>query len=106
MSRWVRLGLVAAVAAGLAGLPACGSRKAEKPRVAVVTNCTAEFWSICESGATKAAREFDVDLDFRQPKTLDVAVQREVIDAVTKVGLSGIAVSVINPDEQTEYLRR
>src|SRR5437868_3263542 len=105
MSRWVRLGLVAAVAAGLASLPACG-KKSDKPRVAVITNCTAEFWSICEAGATKAAREQDVDLDFRQPRTLDVAVQREVIDAVTKVGLNGIAVSVINPDEQSEYLRR
>lgn len=108
MSRWVRLGLMAAVAVGVASLPACGNKggSAGRVKVGVVTNCTAEFWSICEAGATKAAREQDVDLDFRQPKTLDVAVQREIIDAVTKVGLNGIAVSVINPDEQSEYLRR
>jgi ribose transport system substrate-binding protein len=106
MSRWLRLSLVASVAITLASLPACSSSNSGKPRVAVVTNCTAEFWSICEAGAKKAAREDDVDLDFRQPKTLDVAVQREIIDAVTKVGVSGIAVSVINPKEQTEHLRR
>lgn len=103
----MRLGLVLAVAVGLACVPACGNRSGpSKPRIAVVTNCTAEFWTICEAGATKAAREQDVDLDFRQPKGNTVADQRELIDAVTKVGIGGIAVSVINPQEQTEYLKR
>jgi ribose transport system substrate-binding protein len=97
--------LVGAIAVGLACIPACG-KGAAKPKVAMVTNCTAEFWSICEAGAKKAAQEQDVDLDFRQPKTLDVAVQREVIDAVTRTGVAGIAVSVVNPDEQSEYLKR
>lgn len=102
----MRLGLVIAVAAGLSSLPACGKSGPARPKVAVVTNCTAEFWTICEAGARKAAREQDVDLDFRQPKTLDVAVQREVIDAVTRTGVAGIAVSVVNPDEQSDYLKR
>lgn len=110
MSRLLRLSLVLAVAGLLACVPACGNKSGSgggnKPKVAIVTNCTAEFWSICEAGATKAARENEVDLDFRQPKTLSVADQRELIDAVTKVGVAGIAVSVINPEEQTEYLRR
>jgi ribose transport system substrate-binding protein len=107
MSRWVRLGLVAAVAVGLSSLPACGNKgSSSRVKVAVVTNCTAEFWSICEAGATKAAREQDVDLDFRQPKTNAVADQQEVIDAVTKIGVAGIAVSVIEPNEQAQYLRR
>lgn len=97
----------AAVAAALvlAAVPAC-NRGPAKPKVAVVTNCTANFWSIAEAGAKKAAAEHDVDLTFRQPETLDVAKQKQIIDTIVQQGPSGIAVSVINPDEQTPDLKR
>ncbi|HUR53361.1 MAG TPA: substrate-binding domain-containing protein [Gemmataceae bacterium] len=105
MSRGIRFSLVAAVAALLAFIPACG-KKSGKIKVAVVTNGTAEFWSICEAGATKASQEFDVDVIFRQPDKNEVSTQMEIVEAVLKQGISGIAVSVINPAEQTPDLRR
>ncbi|OWK34573.1 substrate-binding domain-containing protein [Fimbriiglobus ruber] len=99
---------VVAVAIGVAAIPACSGSKTTggRPKVAVVTNCTAEFWSICEAGATKAGKDFDVDVIFRQPDKMEVSSQMEIVEAVLKQGISGIAVSVINPSEQTPDLRR
>lgn len=107
MKRWSRLGLVAAVAAGLAVVPACGKKDTAgaKPKVGVITNCVDPFWDLCEAGATKAAKDFDVDLVFNQPKAGDGDIQKPVIDAWVSQGFSGIAVSVIKPKEQTDDLR-
>jgi ribose transport system substrate-binding protein len=77
-----------------------------KPRVAVVTNCTAEFWNICEAGANKAAAEFGVELVFKQPENNTVSDQNRIIDTLTKTNVKGLAVSVINPTEQTPDLKR
>ena len=97
---------VAVLAILLATLAACTSPKSDRPKVAVVTNCTDPFWDLCEAGANKAAKEFDVDLLFRQPEKLDAAVQMPIIEAWVKQGVSGIAVSVIDPKGQTEDLTR
>src|SRR5262245_40095796 len=110
MRAWaVRFGFVTVLAIGLAGIPACGNKgggSGDKPKVAVVTNCTAEFWSICEAGAKKAAAENGVDLIFRQPKSNTVTDQMEIVETVKRLGVKGLAVSVINPKEQTPDLSR
>jgi len=105
MARWVRLGLVAVVAAGLAALPACGGKPSGKIKIAIVTNCTDPFWDLCEAGAKKAAADFDVELLFRQPEGGGAEIQKPIIDAWVSQGVSGIAVSVINPKGQTEDLK-
>lgn len=104
MFRFARVGLVAAVAAVLAFIPACGSKNSGKPKIAVVTNCTDPFWDLCEAGAKKAAQDFDVELLFRQPERMAAEVQKPIIDAWVNQGVSGIAVSVIDPKGQTEDL--
>src|SRR5205814_10376773 len=87
--------------------PACGKSSPGKPKIGIVTNCTADFWSICEAGATKAAQDYDVELQFRQPeKAFDASVQMPIVEAWVKQGLNGIAVSVIDPKGQTEDLTR
>ncbi|MFM8273694.1 MAG: substrate-binding domain-containing protein [Gemmata sp.] len=111
MSFALRLSVVAALAVVLACVPACGKKDngstGGKPKIGVVTNCTAEFWSICEAGANKAAAEHNVDLQFRQPeKAFNAKVQMEIVEAWAKQGLDGMAVSVIDPDGQTEDLTR
>ena len=101
------MALILVAAALVANIPACNSRKSGRITIGVVTNCTAEFWSICEAGANKAARDYDVDLQFRQPeKDFDAAVQMPIVEAWAKQGVNGIAVSVIDPDAQTEDLTR
>ncbi len=91
----------------LATLPACTKKSGSgKVKVAIVTNCTADFWLHAEAGAKKAAAENDVELDFRQPKTQTVIDQMEIVEALLKQGIKGLAVSVINPEEQTPDLTR
>ncbi len=97
---------VALGAVTLALVPACGGKGGgDKPKIAVVTNCTDPFWDLCEAGAKKAAQDFDVELLFRQPERLDAAVQKPIIDAWVSQGVSAMAVSVINPKGQTEDLK-
>lgn len=105
----LRVSVVAALAAVLAFVPACAKKDggAGKAKIGVVTNCTADFWSLCEAGANKAAAEYGVDLQFRQPeKAFDANAQMPIVEAWAKQGLDGIAVSVIDPDGQTEDLSR
>ena len=105
MNRSMRVLALVAFAGLLAALPACTS-KSGKVKVAIVTNCTADFWVIAEAGAKKAAAENDVELIFRQPKTQTVTDQMEIVEALLKQGIKGLAVSVINPKEQTPDLTR
>jgi ribose transport system substrate-binding protein len=104
VSRILRLSLVLSLAGVLAAIPACGNKNSGKLKIAVVTNCTDPFWDLCEAGAKKAAADFDVELLFRQPERLDAAVQKPIIDAWVNQGVSGIAVSVIDPKGQQEDL--
>ena len=107
MSSLFRVSVVLVLVAVLASLPACGTNKPGRITIGVVTNCTAEFWQIAEAGATKAAKDNDVDLQFRQPeKDFDASAQMPIVEAWVKQGLNGIAVSVIDPKGQTEDLTR
>jgi ribose transport system substrate-binding protein len=94
--------------AGLLGvLPACGSgsTRTGKAKVAIVTNCTDPFWDICQAGAVKGAADFDLDVTFKQPEQGTVDIQMKVVDDLIKLGIRGLAVSVINPKEQTAKLK-
>lgn len=107
MFRFLRVSVVVALAAVLACVPACSSKKPGRITIGVVTNCTADFWSICEAGANKAAKEYDVDLQFRQvQKAFDASEQMPIVEAWVKQGVNGIAVSVIDPKGQTDDLTR
>jgi ribose transport system substrate-binding protein len=102
LSRLLLLGLGALA---LAAIPACSNKGSGKLKIAVVTNNTAEFWTICRSGAEKAAREFDVDLDFRTPEKGEVGEQMQMVKSLAEQGFNGISVSVIDPKEQTPDLK-
>ncbi len=107
MVRPLRMVALVAFASLLAALPACsGKGNSGKPKVAVVTNCTDPFWTICEAGAKQSAKDNDVELVFRQPATLTVSDQMEIVEALLKTGIKGLAISVINPKEQTPDLTR
>jgi ribose transport system substrate-binding protein len=96
-----------AAAAGLALVPACNRNSGSgKPRVAIVTNNPELFWTICESGATQAGKDFDVEVTFRKPEKGDVPIQMDILNALVKQGYDGIAVSVIDAQNQTPDLRR
>jgi ribose transport system substrate-binding protein len=105
VSRFLRISVVAALAAVVACVPAC-SKKSDKMKIGVVTNCTDPFWDLCEAGAKKAAQDFDVEVLFRQPEAMDVAKQMPIVEAFLQQGVKGIAISVINPKGQKKDLTR
>jgi ribose transport system substrate-binding protein len=101
--RLLRVFSLTVLGVALALLPACSSGSG-KTKVAFVSNNPESFWTIAEAGAKKAEAEEDVELLFRRPAQGDPAVQREVVDAVINQGAKAVAVSVIDPKNQKDYL--
>src|SRR4051812_9109391 len=91
------------VALGLPLLVGCPAPSG-KPKVAFVSNNNAPFWKIAQAGASRAAEETGVELVYRMPDKGDVGTQKEVIDTVVNQGIKAIAISVIDPKNQKEYL--
>ncbi len=73
-------------------------------RYAFVTNGVADFWTIAEAGAKQAGRDLGVEVGVFMPGSL--TDQKQMLeDAVTR-GYAGVAVSPIDPANQTEMLNR
>jgi ribose transport system substrate-binding protein len=83
-----------------------GAPSAGKVKIGIVTNNPEEFWSYAEAGANKAAHEFGVELSFRRPERGDVGLQMDIVNQMVSAGFAGIAVSVIDPKEQTPDLNQ
>ena len=78
-----------------------------KLRLAFVTNNAAPFWVIARAGAEQAEKELgDVQLDFRIPSSGNTSEQRQILDDLVVRGIDGIAVSPIDPSNQTDFLNR
>jgi len=75
----------------------------DKPTVAYVTNGIASFWLKAEKGARDAAKEFDVNLEVRMPPKGAGDQKRMVQDLLTR-GVDGIAISPIDPKNQSDLL--
>lgn len=79
----------------------------KKIKLAFVTNNAATFWTIARAGCEDAAKELGtVQLDFRIPSTGGSAEQRQILDDLVSAGVDGIAVSPIDPGNQTDFLNR
>lgn len=80
-------------------------RDDSKPTVAFVTNGIASFWVIAERGALDAGKEFGVNVEVRMPAADGaVANQKRMLEELLTMGVDGIAVSPIDPDNQTDIL--
>lgn len=79
----------------------------KKVKVAFVSNNAANFWSFARAGCNEAAKELgDVEVDFRITQDGSSAAQRQILDDLVAKGEDGIAVSVDDPDNQTEFLNK
>ncbi|MGE0374551.1 MAG: sugar-binding protein [Planctomycetaceae bacterium] len=74
-----------------------------KPTVAYVTNGIASFWVIAEAGARAAGEKFDANVEVRMPPE-GVADQKRMLEELLTLGVDGIAVSPIDPENQTDIL--
>jgi ribose transport system substrate-binding protein len=112
--------ILAALCVALA-IPGCGQKNtdasADKPagdttaqpkkklHLAFVVNNASTFWTIARTGTEDAAKELgNVEVDFRIPSDGTAAQQRQILDDLLAKGVDGIAVSPIDPANQTEFL--
>jgi ribose transport system substrate-binding protein len=84
-----------------------GTAPQKKLKLAFVSNNAANFWTIARAGCNDAAKELgDIDVDFRIPSAGSSAEQQQILDDLVARGENGIAVSPINPDNQTDFLNK
>ena len=94
------LALVASLGTG------CG-KSDKKIRLAFVSNNASSFWTIARVGTADAAKELaNVAVDFRIPSSGSAAEQRQILDDLIAKGVDGIAVSPIDPANQTDFLNK
>ncbi len=87
------------------GTPSGGGSK--KLKLAFVTNNAANFWKIAEAGCRDAEKELgNVQVDVRFPSTGDAAEQQQILNDLVASGIDGIAVSPIDPADQTDFLNK
>ncbi|MGA2802060.1 MAG: sugar-binding protein [Verrucomicrobiota bacterium] len=87
--------------------PAAGgvSAPAKKLKLAFVSNNAANFWTIARAGCNDAAKELgDVEVDFRIPSAGSAAEQQQILNDLVARGVDSIAVSPIDPNNQTVFL--
>jgi len=82
-----------------------GGATKKKLKLAFVSNNSATFWTIARSGCEDAAKQLgNVEVDFRIPSEAQAGVQQQVLDDLVARGVDGIAVSPIDPANQTAFL--
>jgi ribose transport system substrate-binding protein len=82
-----------------------GSGKRHK--VAFVTNNASDYWTIARKGTEKAQSEIpNVEVDFRIDSDGTAAEQQRVVDDLLAKGIEGIAISPVDPANQTPMLNK
>ncbi|MGD0464081.1 MAG: sugar-binding protein [Tepidisphaeraceae bacterium] len=77
----------------------------KKIRLAFVTNNAADFWTICRAGCNKAAQENpNIEVDFQILGDATAAGQKRVLDDLLARGVDGIAISPVDPANETPML--
>src|SRR3989440_795711 len=77
----------------------------KKFKVAFVTNNASDFWTIARKGCEKADNELPyVDVEFKIPGEGTAAEQRRIIDDLLAKGVNGIAISPVDPANQTQMI--
>ena len=87
-------------------LSSCGSGPAAKElKLAFVTNNSSDFWTIARKGMEKADGELaDVSAEFKIDSDGTAAEQKRIIDDLLTRGVNGIAISPVDPENQTALI--
>lgn len=78
----------------------------QRLKVAFVSNNPEDFWTIAEAGTRKASEELGVDVVFKRPQNGTAAEQKQIIEDLLARRVQAIAVSVIDPDNQIDFLNQ
>jgi ribose transport system substrate-binding protein len=108
MTKTITLGVCVAVCLWIAG---CGKRPsgsagaAKTLHLAFVTNNASDFWTIARAGCDKAQQELpNVTVEFQIPGDGTAASQIRIIDDLLAKGVDGIAISPVDPANETPKL--
>jgi ribose transport system substrate-binding protein len=98
-------GSLALVTVGCRAAENPGSNHVETIRLAFVTNNSADFWTIARRGVEKADAELsDVETEFRISADGTAADQQRIVDDLLTKGVNGIAISPVDPQNQTALI--
>ncbi len=87
--------------------PAAAGAGKKKLKLAFVSNNAATFWTIARTGCADAEKSLgNVSVDFRIPSTGTAAEQQQILNDLVAAGVDGIAVSPIDPANQTDFLNK
>ena len=81
-----------------------GGKDDGKLKVAFVTNCAVDFWTVAVAGCRDAEKAFDVDCTILMPTS--AAQQKANLEGLLVKQVKGIAVSSINADDQTPFFNK
>lgn len=74
-------------------------------KLAFVTNNASDYWTIARKGVEKADGELaDVSVEFNLPGEGTAAEQKRIIDDLISTGVNGMAISPVDPDNQTQLI--
>lgn len=74
-------------------------------KLAFVTNNASDYWTIARKGVEKADQEMNnVTVEFKLPGEGTAAEQKRIIDDLVSTGIQGIAMSPVDPDNQTQLI--
>jgi ribose transport system substrate-binding protein len=110
--KWRDVRLVAAwvlcltlVAAGCQSRDGGAAGETKTLKLAFVTNNSADFWTIARRGVEKADEELpEVEAEFRLTADGTAAEQQRIIDDLLTKGVDGIAISPVDPQNQTAMI--
>src|SRR5690349_16768892 len=84
-----------------------GGSSGGKHKLAFVTNNASDFWTIARKGTEKAQHDIPgIEVEFRIPSDGTAAEQQRVVDDLLAKGIHGIAISPVDPANQTPMLNR
>ena len=79
--------------------------KTKALHLAFVTNNAADFWAIARKGTEQAEKEIEnVKVNFLIPSDGTAAEQKRIIDDLLAKGVDGIAISPVDPANQTQII--
>ena len=78
-----------------------GAGKGGGQMLAFVTNNPSDYWTICHKGVDKAAKELGDDVQFVMPADGTAAAQKSDVDDLIAKGVKGIAISPVDPTNET-----
>jgi ribose transport system substrate-binding protein len=91
---------------GLAIVAGCKKSDEGKIKVAFVTNNAHAFWNRAERGCQKAAKDFDVVVEFRRPAGGSPKEQQDICENLLAQGVRGIAVSPNDAANQVVFYNK